>query len=107
MDFAVGAFFGFVVAIMWRRLTLSSLSFRPGMEWVPEANCDSDYKRAAYLAAGKTLEVRVKFAQPVPCPGISMCSGMTGIWLHREDVKKLKPYQFTDQMWKEYSKITT
>ena len=82
-----------------------ALSFRPGMEWTPNANCDDPLKKEAYRRAGVKLGVRVKFGPPVPCPGYSLCGGMTGIWLHRDDAKKLKPHEFSEAMWKEFGEL--
>ena len=95
--------FGIAIGIFLREIIRA---FRPSAEWQPEANTDDDYKRAAYKAAAKTLGVRIKFGPPVPCPaGTAACFGMTGIWLHRDDAKKLKRHEFTNAMFREYDRI--
>ena len=101
----IGVLIGIVLAMVWSRLP-PVMSFRPSMEWTPEANCDDPFKLAAYKEAANNLGVRIKIGPPVPCAGYSMCGGMDGIWLHRDDIKKLKPYQFTDEMWKAHSRLT-
>lgn len=107
MSLIFGIAVGIFLAVAWP-LVSSLLPFRPGPEWKPDSNVDwgDRYKIAAYKAAAKKLGVRMKLAQPVPCAGIAMCGGMYGVWLHRDDARKLKPHQFTSEMWNEYSRIT-
>ena len=106
MSVLTGILIGLILAMLYRMF--QQINFRPSMEWSPEANCDDPFKKEAYRRAGETLGVRVKFGPPTPCPGYSMCGGMTGIWLNREDVKKLQSrHEFTDAMWKHHTEITS
>lgn len=106
MELIVGFFIGVFGILVWRELPIP---FRPSMEWTPHANCDDPFRKKAYLNAGKNLGVRVKCAAPTPCPGYSMCGGMTGIWLHREDMHRtgVTHDQFSAEFWREHDRLTS
>ncbi len=97
---------GFIAANAWRAFPIAA--FRPSMEWSPDSNFDDPFMRAAYKEAADSLGIRIKFGPPVPCPGYSLCGGMTGVWLHRDDVAKLKDkHEFTDALWKAHARLTS
>ena len=75
-------------------------------KWEPNANVESSnrLKLKAYKIAAERLGIKIRLGKVVPCSaGKARCLGMTGIWILKEDTKKLKRHQFTDEMWKAYA----